>query len=251
MTVLLCVVFVAAQVGLDLTLPDYMSEITSLVQTEGSLMEDIFVAGVKMLLCALGSLLLAVAVGYFASRLAATLARRVREAVFEKVEGFSMEEINRFSTASLITRSTNDITQVQMIIAMGLQVMIKAPIMAVWAILKISGKSWQWTAATGVAVALLMLLILILMIFVMPKFRRIQALTDNLNRVTRENLTGIRVVRAYNAEAYQEEKFERANGELTLNETHATAQAVHDALEAGFPQVKHCMVHVNPARVES
>nr|WP_318684073.1 ABC transporter ATP-binding protein [uncultured Acetatifactor sp.] len=217
MTVLLCVVFVAAQVGLDLTLPDYMSEITSLVQTEGSLMEDIFAAGVKMLLCALGSLLLAVAVGYFASRLAATLARRVREAVFEKVEGFSMEEINRFSTASLITRSTNDITQVQMIIAMGLQVMIKAPIMAVWAILKISGKSWQWTAATGVAVALLMLLILILMIFVMPKFRRIQALTDNLNRVTRENLTGIRVVRAYNAEAYQEEKFERANGELTEN----------------------------------
>lgn len=170
-----------------------------------------------MLLCALGSLVLAVAVGYFASRLAATLAKRVRLAIFDKVESFSMEEINKFSTASLITRSTNDITQVQMIIAMGLQVMIKAPIMAVWAISKISNKSWQWTAATAAAVVLLLTLIGILMIFVMPKFRKIQVLTDNLNRVTRENLTGIRVVRAYNAEEYQEDKFENANEELTAN----------------------------------
>lgn len=215
--VLLCVFFVAGQVGLDLTLPDYMSEITTLVKTEGSLMSDIFVAGGKMLLCALGSLVLAVAVGYFASRLAATLAKRVRLAIFDKVESFSMEEINKFSTASLITRSTNDITQVQMIIAMGLQVMIKAPIMAVWAISKISNKSWQWTAATAAAVVLLLTLIGILMIFVMPKFRKIQVLTDNLNRVTRENLTGIRVVRAYNAEGYQEDKFENANEELTAN----------------------------------
>ena len=215
--VLACVFFVACQVGLDLTLPDYMSEITSLVQTQGSLMSDIFAAGGKMLLCALGSLVFAVAVGYFASRLAATLARRVRQAVFEKVENFSMEEINRFSTASLITRSTNDITQIQMIIAMGLQVMIKAPIMAVWAILKISGKSWQWTAATAAAVVYLLILIVVLMIFALPRFRKIQTLTDNLNRVTRENLTGIRVVRAYNAEQYQEEKFEAANKELTDN----------------------------------
>ncbi len=200
-----------------MTLPDYMSEITSLVQTQGSLMSDIFAAGGKMLLCALGSLVFAVAVGYFASRLAATLARRVRQAVFEKVENFSMEEINRFSTASLITRSTNDITQIQMIIAMGLQVMIKAPIMAVWAILKISGKSWQWTAATAAAVVFLLILIVVLMIFALPRFRKIQTLTDNLNRVTRENLTGIRVVRAYNAEQYQEEKFEAANKELTDN----------------------------------
>ena len=215
--ILLSLLLVAGQVGLDLTLPDYMSEITTLVQTEGSLMSDVFVAGGKMLLCALGSLALAIAVGYFASKLGAVLAMRVRQAIFEKVEGFSMEEINRFSTASLITRSTNDVTQVQMVIAMGLQVMIKAPIMAVWAISKISTKSWQWTASTAAAVVLLLLLIGILMLFAMPRFRKIQTLTDNLNRVTRENLTGVRVVRAYNAENYQEEKFEKANEELTHN----------------------------------
>lgn len=215
--VLLCVLFVAGQVGLDLRLPDYMSEITRLVQTQGSQMGDIFLAGGKMMLCAFGSLALAVIVGFFASRLAAVFSKRLRHAIFDKVEDFSMEEINGFSTASLITRSTNDITQVQMLIAMGLQVMIKAPIMAVWAITKISNKSWQWTASTGAAVAFLFVLILIVMVFAMPRFRRIQVLTDNLNRVTRENLTGIRVVRAYNAESYQEEKFEKANSELTSN----------------------------------
>lgn len=215
--VLISVIFVAGQVGLDLKLPDYMSEITRLVQTEGSEMSSIFFAGGKMLACALGSLLLAVVVGFFASRLAALFSKRLRHAIFEKVEDFSMEEINGFSTDSLITRSTNDITQVQMLIAMGLQVMIKAPIMAVWAITKISSKSWQWTASTAGAVGFLLVLILIVMIFAMPRFRRIQTLTDNLNRVTRENLTGIRVVRAYNAEQYQEEKFEKANDELTQN----------------------------------
>lgn len=215
--VLLSVLFVAGQVGLDLTLPDYMTEITSLVQTEGSQMSDIFVAGGKMLLCALGSLVLAIIVGYFAAKLAAILAKRLRLAVFQKVEDFSMEEINGFSTASLITRSTNDITQVQMIVAMGLQVMIKAPIMAVWAITKISSKSWQWTASTAVAVVLLLILISIIVALAMPKFKKAQILTDNLNRVTRENLTGIRVVRAYNAEDYQEAKFEKANEELTSN----------------------------------
>lgn len=215
--VLISVIFVAGQVGLDLKLPDYMSEITRLVQTEGSEMSSIFFAGGKMMACALGSLLLAVVVGFFASRLAALFSKRLRHAIFGKVEDFSMEEINGFSTDSLITRSTNDITQVQMLIAMGLQVMIKAPIMAVWAITKISSKSWQWTASTAGAVGFLMVLILIVMIFAMPRFRRIQTLTDNLNRVTRENLTGIRVVRAYNAEQYQEEKFEKANDELTQN----------------------------------
>ena len=215
--VLICVVLVAGQVGLDLRLPDYMSQITRLVQTEGSQMSDIFIAGGKMLACALGSLVLAVIVGFFASRLAAVFAKRLRFAIFDKVESFSMEEINGFSTDSLITRSTNDITQVQMLIAMGLQVMIKAPIMAVWAITKISNKSWQWTASTAAAVGGLMVLILIIMVFAMPRFRRIQYLTDNLNRVTRENLTGIRVVRAYNAEQYQEEKFAGANDELTDN----------------------------------
>lgn len=213
----LSILFVAGQVGLDLTLPDYMSEITMLVQTEGSMMSEIFTAGGKMLLCALGSLVMSVIVGFFASRLAANLARKLRFAVFEKVESFSMEEINGFSTASLITRSTNDITQVQMVVAMGMQVMIKAPIMAVWAITKISSKSWQWTASTAAAVVCLLILISVIMVLAMPRFRRIQTLTDNLNRVTRENLTGIRVVRAYNAEDYQEAKFEKANKELTDN----------------------------------
>lgn len=215
--VLLSILFVAGQVGLDLTLPDYMSEITTLVQTEGSKMSEIFIAGGMMLLCALGSFVMSVIVGFFAARLAADFARRLRHAVFDKVESFSMEEINGFSTASLITRSTNDINQVQMLIAMGLQVMIKAPIMAVWAITKISNKSWQWTASTGVAVACLMVIILILILLVLPRFRKIQTLTDNLNQVTRENLTGIRVVRAYNAQSYQEEKFRQANTELTEN----------------------------------
>lgn len=215
--VLLSVLLVAGQVGLDLTLPDYMTEITRLVQTEGSHMSDIFLAGGKMMLCALGSLLLAVVVGFFASRLAATLSARLRLAVFQKVEDFSMEEINGFSTSSLITRSTNDITQVQMLVAMGLQIMIKAPIMAVWAITKISSKSWQWTASTAVAIVLLLILIAMIVSVAMPKFRIAQTLTDNLNRVTRENLTGIRVVRAYNAERYQEQKFDKANQDLTSN----------------------------------
>lgn len=232
LVMLLCVLLVAGQVGLDLALPDYMSEITMLVQTPGSLMQDIFIAGGKMLLCALGSLILSVSVGFFAARLAAGFSRRLRLAIFEKVEGFSMEEINSFSTDSLITRSTNDITQVQNFIAMGMQVMIKAPIMAVWAITKISNKSWQWTAATGGAVAFLIVLIAIAMIFVMPRFRKIQVLTDNLNRVTRENLTGVRVVRAYNAEGYQEEKFRKANDELTNN--NLTAQRIMAIMMPGM-----------------
>ena len=217
LVVLICIFLIAGQVGLDLKLPDYMTEITGLVQTEGSKMREVFAAGGKMLLCAFGSLILAVAVGFFAARLAAGFSRRIRFAVFEKVESFSMEEINGFSTDSLITRSTNDITQVQMLISMGLQVMIKAPIMAVWAITKISSKSWQWTAATAAAIVLLLLLIVIAVTFALPRFRKVQKLTDNLNRVTRENLTGIRVVRAYNAEEYQEEKFNQANEELVQN----------------------------------
>ena len=215
--VAICLVLVVGQVGLDLTMPDYMSEITRLVQTEGSKMSEIFLAGGKMLLCALGSLGLAVLVGFFAARLAAVFSKRLRHAMFSKVESFSMEEINNFSTDSLITRSTNDITQVQMLIAMGLQVMIKAPIMAVWAVTKIAGKSWQWTATTAAAVMFLVILILIVTLFAMPRFKRIQKLTDNLNREVRENLTGIRVVRAYNAESYQEKKFDKANAALMNN----------------------------------
>ncbi len=212
---LFSLIFVMVQVWLDLKSPDYMSEITMLVQTPGSAMSDIWLAGGKMILCTLGSLASAIIVGYFAARIAAAFSKRLRSLLFNKVESFSMEEINRFSTDSLITRSTNDITQIQTLITMGLMLIIKAPIMAVWAITKIAGKGFEWSLATGAAVAILVVMIGIIMIFVIPKFKKMQSLTDNMNRVTRENLTGLRVVRAYNAENYQEKKFEEANEELT------------------------------------
>ena len=212
---LVSLIFIVMQVWLDLKSPDYMAEITRLVQTPGSAMNDIWLAGAKMLLCTLGSLASAVTVGFFAARIAATFSRRLRSLLFNKVDSFSMEEINRFSTDSLITRSSNDITQIQMLITMGLQLIIKAPIMVVWAITKIAGKGFEWTLATGAAVAVLVVTIGFIMIFVIPKFKKMQALTDNINRVTRENLTGLRVIRAYNAEDYQEKKFEAANDELT------------------------------------
>ncbi|MGE7926571.1 ABC transporter ATP-binding protein [Lysinibacillus xylanilyticus] len=213
--IVVSIVFIVGQVWLDLKLPDYMAKITTLVQTEGSKTSEIWTAGGKMLLCALGSMILAIIVGYFAARVATSLSKELRKGVFNKTLSFSMEEINGFSIASLITRSTNDITQIQQTVAMGLQVMIKAPILATWAILKIMGKSWEWSAATGVAVIVLLILIGNLIIFVLPKFKVVQKLTDNLNRVTREGLTGIRVVHAYNAQGYQEEKFEKVNNHLT------------------------------------
>jgi len=208
-------VFIVTQVWLDLKIPDYMTEITKLVQTEGSKISDVLVQGSYMLFCAVGSMLASMATVFLAARVAAGFSVRLRGMVFDKTLSFSMEEISRFSTASLITRSTNDIMQVQMLIIMGLQIVIRAPIMAVWAILKITGKAWEWTAATGIAVAFLCVLIAIVVFVALPKFRAVQNLTDQLNRVTRENLSGIRVVRAYNAEGYQEEKFEQANNELT------------------------------------
>lgn len=208
-------VFIVAQVWLDLKLPDYMSGITRLVQTPGSDMSEIWTQGGYMMLCALGSVASAVVVGFFAARIAASFSQRLRSELFHQVESFSMEEINRFSTSSLITRSTNDVTQIQMLVTMGLQMIIKAPIMTVWAITKIAGKGFEWSMATGVAVLVMVLMIAFVMIFVIPKFRRMQTLTDNLNKVTRENLTGLRVVRAYNAEDFQEAKFEKANAELT------------------------------------
>lgn len=212
--VIISLIFIVIQVWLDLKLPDYMSEITRYSQTPGSEMSDIWLAGGKMLLCALGSLGASIAVGFLAARIAASFSQRIRSLLFGKVDSFSMEEINRFSTDSLITRSTNDITQVQQLITMGLQMLIKSPIMAVWALTKISGKGFEWTLATGVTVGIMVVVIILIMIFVMPRFKRMQTLTDNLNQVTRENLTGLRVVRAYNAENYQEEKFEQANNEL-------------------------------------
>ena len=208
-------VFIVCGVGLDLRLPDYMREITTLVQTPGSELNEVLFAGGSMLLCAMGSLVTAFIVGFFVSQIAAGLAMRLREAVYNKTMDFSMEEIGQFSTASLITRTTNDIQQIQMFVALGLQAMIKAPILAIWAIIKIAGKSWQWTSITGVAVVILITMLGTVIVLVLPKFKNMQKLTDNLNRVARENLTGIRVVRAYNAEGYQEKKFEKANEELT------------------------------------
>lgn len=212
---LFSVVFVVAQVWLELKLPDYMREITSLITTQDSAMHDILIAGGKMLLCAFGSLLVTVLVAVCASRIASNFSAIVRGKLFDKVQSFSMDEIGRFSTASLITRSTNDVTQVQMLIVMGLSIMLRAPIMAVMAILKIVDKSWQWTLSTGVAVVVLLVVVIICVSLCMPKFKRLQSLTDDINQVTRENLTGLNVVRAYNAEAYQEEKFEKVNEDLT------------------------------------
>lgn len=208
-------IFIVTQVWLDLKMPDYMSAITRLVQTPGSEMSEILLNGGYMLICAVGSMVAAMITGYFAARVAAGLSMTLREKVFKNVMRFESEEIGKFSVSSLITRTTNDITQVQMLVAMGLQAIIKAPILMVWAIVKIAGKEWQWSVATGGAVVVILVVMLAAIFLALPKFKIIQKLTDNLNRVTRENLNGIRVVRAYNAEGYQENKFEKANSELT------------------------------------
>lgn len=216
-----CLAFIALQVWLDLKTPDYMAEITTLVQTAGSTMGEILSAGGMMLLCSLGSLAASVVTAICAARIAATLGATLRGRLFSKVQSFSMEEIGRFSTASLITRSTNDVTQIQMLIVLGLQMLLRAPIMAVFAIYKIAGKQWEWTLATAVAVVVLLVVVGVCLLLATPKFRRMQKLTDDLNRVTRENLTGLRVVRAYNAEDYQETKFAQANAALTGNQLFA------------------------------
>ncbi len=207
--------FIVLQVWLDLTMPDYMEEITKLAVSGAASGGEIWKNGALMLGCALGSAISSMLVGYFAARIAATVSFRLRSQVFDRVESFSMEEINRFSTASLITRTTNDIQQVQMVISMGLQIMVKAPILAVWAVCKILTRNWQWSVSTAVAVGIMVIMLLLIFLAVFPKFRLVQKLTDNLNGVTRENLTGVRVVRAYNAEEYQQKKFEKANTDLT------------------------------------
>ncbi len=211
---LICVVFISINVYLELKIPDYMSEITILVQTKGSTMASILKEGGYMVLCAFGSLIASFVVGFFAANVAAYFGKIMRYSIFAKVGEFGTEEIKEFSTSSLITRTTNDVTQVQMLIAMGLQAMIKAPIMATWAIIKISGKNFAWSMVTFLAVVILLITIIILMVLVFPKFKLVQKLTDNLNRITRENLTGIRVIRAFNAENYQRKKFETANEKL-------------------------------------
>lgn len=212
---LLAVLFIVGQVWLDLEMPDYMSEITRLTQTEGSQMRQILIAGGKMLLCAFGSLVAAAATSILSGRIATDFGANLRSAMFHKVQSFSSGEIGRFSTPSLITRTTNDITHVQLLIIMGLQSIIKAPLMAAWAITKISGKSREWTFSTAAAIVMLFIIVIFAVVLVLPKFKKLQRLTDDLNRVTRENLSGIRVVRAYNAEEYQEEKFRKANEALT------------------------------------
>lgn len=216
-----CVVLIVGQVQLDLALPDYMSEITRLVQTEGSQMRDILLAGGKMLLCALGSMLLTVCTTFFTAQIASRFSARLRGEMYRKVVGFSNEEINRFSTASLITRTTNDISQLQMFFSFGMQSLIKAPIMAFIAVGKISTKSWEWSLLTGGVIAFVCVLLVFIMLYAVPRMKKMQTLTDNLNRITRENLTGLQVVRAYNAENYQEGKFARANEEMTRNSQQA------------------------------
>lgn len=212
---LIALVSIVGQIWFDLELPDYMSDITTLVETPGSAMADIWVAGGKMLLVSLGSVACAIITGYIAARVASSFGQRLRSLEFRKVESFGPAEMSKFSTASLITRSTNDITQIQMFITMGLQLIVKSPIMAVWAVCKIAGEGFEWTVATAIAVVILLVAVVILMAMVMPKFKAMQRLTDNINLVARENLTGLRVVRAYNAEDYQESKFTKANKDLT------------------------------------
>lgn len=212
---LFCVILIVGQVWLELKIPDYMSEITVLVQTEGSKMSDIILNGGYMILCALGSLIFAVGAGYFAAYIASEFSKNTRKKIFDKVQNLDTEEIKEFQTSSLITRTTNDVTQIEMLIAMGLQLLVKAPITAVWAITKILNKGWQWSAVTGVAVLILLSVITTLMIIVIPRFKLVQKLIDKINGLARENLTGIRVVRAFNAEKYQENKFDKTNNDLT------------------------------------
>ena len=222
------VALICGQVYLELLIPDYMSEITTLVQSEVSVLSGILIAGAKMLVCAIVSTILASITGYIIARISASVSMRLRSEIFNKVQSFSTNEIKKFSTASLITRSTNDITQIQNFFVMGLSALIRAPIMAVWAIVKISGKSYQWSIATLVAVLVLFVAVITITSFVIPKFRKMQTLTDNLNNITRENLVGLKVVRAYNAENYQENKFSKANDELT--KTNMTANRVLSVL---------------------
>ncbi len=212
---LICVVLVSINVWLELKIPDYMSAITRLVQTEGSKMSDIITQGAYMLGCAFGSLSVSIVVGYFAAQVASNFSAIIRKNIFEKVENMGIAEIKKFSTSSLITRTTNDVTQIEMLISMGLQALIKAPIMAVCAILKILNKGVEWSILTAICVVILLLVVGILMIIVLPRFEKVQKLIDKVNSVTRENLTGIRVIRAFNAEKYQTDKFKNVNDELT------------------------------------
>ena len=212
--IIICIVLVALSVNLDLKIPDYMSEITNLIKSEG-ILNDILIVGFKMILCAFGSLIVTIVIGYLASKISAGFSKKLREAIFKKVSKFSEGEMKKFGIDSLITRTTNDVTQVEMLIGIGLQMLIKAPIMAVWAISKILNKSLELSIFTGICVAILLVIIVIIMILVLPKFSKVQKLIDDINLVSRENLTGVRVIRAFNAESYMEDKFDNKNKLLT------------------------------------
>ena len=220
MVIFLCIFIMIFQVWIELRLPEYMQEITKLIQTEGSQMNTILKQGGLMMLCALGSSLSAVFIGYLSSSLSASFSLKLREKIFKKVNKLSLKEMKEFKTSSLITRTTNDVTQIEMLIAMGLQALIKAPIMAIWAINKIIGKSMTLSALVGAGVFLLLITIIVIMCIVVPRFKKIQKLTDNINNLTRENLMGIRVIRAFNAEKFQENRFSNTNNDLT--NTHIT-----------------------------
>lgn len=222
--ILIAVILIVFQVWLDLKIPDYMSEITKLIQTKDSEIIEVLKTGVYMLLCAFGSLIIAFCVGYFASYTGTSFEKNLRKKVFYRVQSFGMEEIKKFSTSSLITRNTNDITHIKMFVVMGIQMLAKAPIMAVMAILKIAGKEWQFSVVTCVGVGIVMLISLIIILTAIPKFKKVQKLTDSLNEITRENLTGLKVIRAYNAEDYQLGKFNKSNNELT--KTHLFIQKI-------------------------
>ena len=213
--IVLALFFIVAQVGLEIMIPGFMSKITTLIETPGTTVSDVLVQGAFMLASAFGSLIAAIIVGLIGARLATRFAKKLRGEVFKKVDSFSLKEINDFSTASLITRTSNDITQIQMLITMGLQVVIRAPILAVWAISMIIGKSSEWTAITAISIVFLCIMIGIILYFALPRFKRVQMLTDKVTGVARENLTGMKVVRAFNAEKYQVNKFEGANNDLT------------------------------------
>ena len=216
--VAISVVLIVGQVWLDLTMPDYMNKISTILLTTGNV-KEITINGIYMLLFALGSLVLSILVGYLTARVAASLGQKLRNAVYSKVSSFSKAEISKFSTSSLITRSTNDTQQITFLVGMGLQILIKAPIMAVWGIIKIFGKSWQWSVLTLSAVVLLITVIIVIMLLCIPRFKVVQKQTDDINRVTRENLTGIRIIHAFNAEEYAENKFEKVNNNLTKTQT--------------------------------
>ena len=221
LNLLFIVMFVCAQVYLELLIPDYMSSVTIMVQTEGSLMSDILIEGAKMLVCAISTAVLSMFTGFFVARLSSLVSKNLRTKVFSKIQEFSSKEIKKFSTASLITRSTNDIEQIRRFLASGLNILIKAPIMSTWAIIKILGKSFEWSIATAVAVIILIVTIVTVTSFAIPKFKKMQTLTDNINRIARESLSGIKVVRAYNADEYQHARFEKSNIELAQNNASA------------------------------